>query len=141
MKRYILSIKYFMRDIPLNDYIVYRGRVRAYRNLNKRKLGVVWSIQSVRPRKIIEHTRCVLLENVVFSVSEAGRLRVLAERKKNVHACIVGDALEESSARQLSGWVPAYYNPYIAGHFLVDGEPIHKCRYAKLDSDGLSIII
>lgn len=141
MKRYILSIKYFMRDIPLSDYIIYRGRVRAYRNLNKRRHGVVWSIQSVRPRKIIEHTRYVLMENVVFSVSEAGRLRVLDERKKNVHACIVGDTLEESCAGQLSGWVPASYNPYVAGHFIVNGEPIFKCRYARLDADGLSIII
>lgn len=61
-------------------------RVRCYWNLRLH----CWSIQSLPTRRVIGHATKVLLSDVKFSVSEAGRQRVLREGSKNVHAFAVG---------------------------------------------------
>jgi hypothetical protein len=60
--------------------------VRCYWNLHRN----CWSVQDARTRRVIGHATRILLDNAVFKVSEAGRARVLAERKKNVHAFACG---------------------------------------------------
>lgn len=65
-------------------------RVFVYFNLHKQ----LWSIKALEgPDKgrVVHHARDLLLADAEPKVSEAGRQRVLRERKKNVHAGIVGD--------------------------------------------------
>lgn len=60
-------------------------RVRVYRNLHN-------NLYSVRHKgRVIGYVRDLLLYNVKFIVSQAGRNRVLREQRKNVHAFVEGD--------------------------------------------------
>jgi len=62
-------------------------KVRIYWNLHKG----MWSVQCAKTRKVMGHATQVLVREAAFTVSEAGRQRVLKERKKNVHAFVVGE--------------------------------------------------
>lgn len=85
-------------------------RVAVYWNLHKD----CFSIQS-RERenygRVVRHADEVILRNVLPTVRETGRQRVLAEGRKNVHAFLVGEAVEEIEP---TGGEPVRirYNPY-----------------------------
>jgi hypothetical protein len=58
----------------------------------------MWSIKALEgpdKGKVIDRRERVLLSDVEGKVSEAGRQRVLRERRKNVHAGIVGTLRDE----------------------------------------------
>lgn len=63
-------------------------QVRVYRNLHKK----CWSVQAKGDKgwRVVLHLRSLVLMDVEFKVSRAGRERVLREKKKNVHAFAVG---------------------------------------------------
>ena len=64
---------------------------------------------------VVAHADTVELRDVTFKVSEAGRQRVLKERKKNVHAFVTG-YLDESYNDRF--WdVKIVYNPYLYTSF------------------------
>lgn len=109
---------------------------QVYRNLNNGS----WSIRSSDSGLIVAHGQAVLLVNAEFKVSEAGRQRVIQEKRKNVHAHIEGeielwdgeffksrtdiqdflcDVTEEFSDRMLEHITPVEvsYNPYRLPHF------------------------
>lgn len=96
-----------------------KDRVRVYYNLH----GNVWSVQHYIPGKgwrVREHLSSLILENVEFKVSEAGRQRVIREGRKNVHAYAIG-WLSEREPYGYTGHLPcASYNPHKAAHF-IDG--------------------
>mgnify|MGYP006888286546 CR=1 FL=1 len=84
-------------------------RVFVYYNLPKKR----WSVKALEgPDKgrVIQHAQVVVLRNVTGKVSQAGRERVLREKRNNVHAGIVGDMATvvnlPSDAREIT------YNPY-----------------------------
>lgn len=94
--------------------------VQVYFNLHKH----LWSIR--QKGKIIAHVRTVLLRNCRFHVSESGRQRVLNDRRRRVHAWVIGDLVEMDGADP--GWSDEVsYNPYSCGHFYHrDGmSPVH----------------
>lgn len=65
-------------------------KVFVYRNLNQN----CWSLKMMEGHhkgKVVAHAEDVMLINAVFKVSEAGRSRVLKERRKNVHAGVEAD--------------------------------------------------
>lgn len=61
--------------------------VRCYWNLHKS----CWSVQDAKTRRVIGHADKVLLREARFTVSQAGRQRVLEEGRKNVHAFACGE--------------------------------------------------
>jgi hypothetical protein len=89
-------------------------RVFVYYNLHRK----LWSIRALEgPQKglVIQHAHSVSLDNASGRVSEAGRLRVLREKCKNVHAGIVGTLIATSNT--FPGphdglWTEVTYNPY-----------------------------
>lgn len=91
-------------------------RVRVYFNLHKK----VFSVQDKKTRKVIGHTEHIILENVKFIVSESGRQRVLREKKKNVHAFVEGDVLENGIFDMKYSNVT--YNPYRDSTFMYSGK-------------------
>lgn len=113
--------------------------MQVYFNLHKKS----WSVRDPRTGRVINkgQTQClVVLRDVTFKVSEAGRQRVIREKRKNVHAFACGDPVGFGSdpafnapgavARLLaSATVPVSYNPYKAGHFVRTdtGEAVHSC--------------
>ena len=93
------------------------NRVYVYWNLHK-------DLFSVRKDgRVRRHANLVQLRNVKFSVSEAGRQRVLASKNKNVHAGLRGDDCATSPEFKTRGWRRITYDPYRFDHFVtVAGE-------------------
>lgn len=103
-------------------------KVFIYWNLHRQ----CWSVRACAGRergRVIAHAQEFQLENVSFKVSEAGRLRVIRERKKNVHAGVVGnisyikkiDNVTGGSIQQpevLDRYRYVGYNPYRGPDFI-----------------------
>jgi hypothetical protein len=77
--------------------------VKVYWNLHRD----CYSVQ--QDGLVVAHADQVELRAVTFKVSESGRQRVLKERKKNVHAFVVG-FIDDALARYWD--VKIVYNPY-----------------------------
>lgn len=100
--------------------------------------------------KVIAHAQELVVADAEFVVREAGRLRVIEEQRKNVHAGVVGrvvawrgvaprypiqQMIEGAGicssileAKERLGRTVVSYNPYFAGYFYTkpDKQPIHK---------------
>ena len=93
-------------------------KVRVYRNLHNRLWSVV-ALSGENKGRVIAHMSTVSLVDARFVVRPAGRLKVIQERRKNVHAFVVGTLVGSN----LDSTLPTIeatqvtYNPYAAGHF------------------------
>ena len=86
-------------------------KVLVYYNLHRK----VWSVKALEgPQKgrVVAHRESVMLLSPEAKVSQAGRKRVLQEQRKNVHAGIVGQWLEQSTPMCFDIWDEITYNPY-----------------------------
>lgn len=122
--------KYYIHNI--GD--IYGRQVRVYFNLHKK----TWSIMDKKTRRVIGHSDFVPLKDCKFIVSEAGRQRVLREKRKNVHAyvegTIGGDCLHKSEL--FHGRFT--YNPYKYDSFVNSDteKPMTGADYAYLVCDN-----
>ena len=91
-------------------------RVYVYWNLHKDRYSVR------RDGRVSRHADFVHLENVKFSVSEAGRQRVLATKNKNVHAGVRGEDRAPKAPPSIRGWRRITYDPYRFDHFVTVSE-------------------
>ncbi len=109
--------------------------VKVYRNLN-RPDGPWYSV--MQGGRVIGHAKELHLAHVRFEVSEAGRQRVLATKRKNVHAFVLGIVADLAPSTNV---VSVRYNPYQVGSFFrfVDGQPVQYAPFATLDSGGIRI--
>lgn len=114
--------------------------IDVYYNLHKKKL----SLRSrSKNRRVIAHRDSILMTDCSFVVSEAGRQRVLRERRKNVHAVVRGEWVEEfdwgrfgqgklfPADLSLDDMHLVKYNPYRGSTFVTfgDGEPVMKAKF------------
>jgi len=112
-------------------------KVRVYRNLHKKCLSV--QTMTKKGWRVTKHVQSICLKDVSFKVSEAGRQRVLKEKRKNVHALVEGyeaDSFEGSSS-QVS------YNPYVSSHFFLKDEPskkVIKSASARVMTTGIEVL-
>jgi hypothetical protein len=87
----------------------------VYFNLHKKCL----SLRDESTRKVVGHCNQVWLGAAEFKVSEAGRQRVLREKRKNVHAVVKGHVLAfNSTSIPLKDHTFIYYNPYTTTGFV-----------------------
>ena len=89
------------------------------------------------------HVHAIVLQDVKWTVSQAGRQRVLRDKQKNVHAFAVG-RITRRLITPRAEWV--HYNPYLDTHFNVvrDGRPwlVHKSAAAIFDlRRGMSMAV
>jgi hypothetical protein len=113
-------------------------KVFVYFNLHK-KVFSVKAMEGPNKGRVIAHTAAIKLNNATFKVSEAGRQRVLKERKKNVHAGVVGyiegftqgEALSHDQIKA-QGYTGAYYNPYKTATFLNGSQPLNTADNVTL---------
>jgi len=100
---------------------------------------VMWSIKDTKTQLVIDRQPTVYLKNVELKVSQVGRLRVLKERRKNVHAGVKG--IQIKSPPKGVKWLKAYYNPYKTDSFVLEdtGLPIYTAKYVRLDQRGLYV--
>lgn len=91
-------------------------RVFVYFNLHRKCLSVK-ALEGENKGRVIAHADSVELVNATFKVSQAGRQRVLRERRKNVHAGVVG-TMANLPARHATihiaeaMYTAVKYNPY-----------------------------
>jgi hypothetical protein len=84
-----------------------------------------------------------MMRDVELVVNQAGRRRVLREKRKNVHAFVRGQ-MQRSAKTGLAfrDAVPIRYNPYEAATFMTPtygpGRPVHRARrvFLYIDRDG-----
>lgn len=62
-------------------------KVEVYFNLHRK----MWSVRDAKTKLVLLHAGAVVLKDAKSKVSQAGRERVLRERRKNVHAYLVGE--------------------------------------------------
>ena len=80
-------------------------RVYVYFNLHKK----VWSVR--QGGKVVAHTKHIMLKDARFLVGQAGRKKVLREKKKNVHAGVSGYVVER--VPNIPDFcTTVHYNPY-----------------------------
>jgi hypothetical protein len=95
-------------------------KVFVYFNLH-RKVFSVKALEGPMKGRVVAHLHDVLLADATFKVSEAGRQRVLRERRKNVHAGVKGDWLEGNDKTHsfvIINGAAAVYNPYKYASFV-----------------------
>lgn len=103
-------------------------KVDVYRNLHKN----CWSIK-YRGR-VKAYADMVVLTDVKFVVQPAGRVKVLKEKRKNVHAFVRG-LWEPQLAFPLLNqkFIEVKYNPYHNSTFVdLAGNPIYQAKMAVL---------
>ena len=107
-------------------------RVRVYKNLH----NGMWSIK--QKGLVIGYAKEIALENVSYIVSQAGRVRVLKEQRKNVHAYVEGCV---SPYPDNSVCIEVSYNPYKYGYFYKKHnlKEISSSKYAILTDKLFSI--
>lgn len=112
-------------------------RVFVYKNLHKD----CWSVKDVKTGLVLAHTQEIELTDCEFKVSEAGRQRVLNEKRKNVHAGIIGHYSGDTFSLEdiMKGMQTVSYNPYMAGHFRVRilGTKITKSEVVRMTNKNV----
>jgi hypothetical protein len=101
--------------LPLQDSISmsHVGKVVfVYFNLHKK----CWSVRY--KGRVIAHVNNLFLCDVTFKVSQAGRLRVIREKRKNVHAGVVGTLIIHLGS-SVRAETPVTYNPYLYETFVI----------------------
>lgn len=90
--------------------------LKCYRNLNRR-LGDEKDFWSVKQGNIVRfHCRCIFLKDVTFPVNEKVRQRVIANKRKEVHAFVMGFITQTGDAPLFDAYCKdkqeVTYNPY-----------------------------
>lgn len=106
--------------------------VRVYRNLN----ADCYSIQ--QDGLVKAHADSATLEDVTWKVGQKGRLRVIREQAKNVHAFAVGHLVPATTALDAA---PVQYNPYKMDSFRAEDARLTKSDGAYLNAHGQSFAL
>jgi hypothetical protein len=98
-------------------------RVFVYFNLH-RKCFSIKALEGDRKGRVVAHSTTVLLEGCKFKVSEAGRQRVLREKRKNVHAGVTGTWINADRVESCYEFLSMVgrqvsYNPYKYDSFVI----------------------
>lgn len=98
-----------------------------------KKVHIYWNFHkklfSVRYKgKVVAHVENIYVDSPTFKVSDAGRQRVLREKRKNVHAYVVGVVCEE---RKIDNLAQVSYNPYKNATFVYKWLEL-PCRSAQI---------
>lgn len=105
--------------------------VFIYKNLTRK----CWSVK--QKGLVVAHTNNIIIKDVICVVNEAGRLRVLKEKQKNVHAYLKGvicDNIDLIFENIIT------YNPYYNDTFITNDIPVHKLKYAQLSDKVRGIL-
>lgn len=89
--------------------------------------------------RVIQHATTLSLANCVFTVSEAGRQRVIREKRKNVHAGVQGTLIDAVNPGECERKIT--YDPYRYSTF-VDAksrEPILQAEQARFEENAVFV--
>lgn len=104
-------------------------KVMVYYNLNKHTFSVTHN------SKVIMYADYVKLKDVEFRVRQGGKEKVRSEKRKNVHAFVIGELLEYSifpskdiptpSSNEIITYDPYKYDSFV---FKSNGEPVFHAK-------------
>ena len=121
-------------------------RVFVYFNLHK-KLWSVKALEGPEKGRVIAHRDVLTLVNPTPKVSQAGRLRVLSEGRKNVHAGITGewepDWMGIENIDLTKPCAEVTYNPYKFKTFVYKNRTTWEWeggKMALLDANARSVV-
>jgi hypothetical protein len=111
-------------------------RVEVYWNLH-RDLFSVRALSGPDKGRVVTHTRLIDLGDVTFVVQPAGRARVLAEGRKNVHAFVRGTVLCSLDGVN-ADYTKVTYNPYKTDSFVArkDGTRFRNASVVRAYTDN-----
>ena len=113
--------------------------IKVYYNRHKRCLSIQEKVDGAW--RVARHAEQCIVKNAKFKVSEAGRQRVLKEQRKNVHAVIVGEELNQISYSKVPN-VSVTYNPYKAKTFVDErNNPIHEAEIVVIRGNKNGYVI
>lgn len=114
-------------------------RVFVYYNLH-RKLWSVKALEGENKGRVIAHRNEVVLREPKPRVSEAGRQRVIREKKKNVHAGLVGEWIDQKIIQPDGEMIT--YNPYKYTSFVYadDEQPFTGASLAMMQDRKVYVI-
>lgn len=118
-------------------------KVYVYFNLHKKCFSVK-ALEGADKGRVIAHTSELDLYDVEFKVSEAGRQRVIREKRKNVHAGVVGFTdTELAFIPELDRCKSVTYNPYRFASFVCKDteQPVKEAAYARLSGRSIQALI
>ena len=111
-------------------------RVMVYYNLHKNMFSVLYK------QKIILHINYICLVNVEFRGRKSGQQKVRQEKRKNVHAFVIGNIthFEENKSNKLKKEI--IYNPYKHDTFVYKNtqQPIYLSNMAELVNKHIYLI-
>lgn len=117
-------------------------RVMVYYNLNKHTFSILYQ------NKIIMYADFVKLGDVEFRVRKGGKEKVRDEKRKNVHAFVIGTLLDSCEYPCEHIPIPktelvATYDPYRFDSFVIKGtsEPIFEAKEVELINSKNKIYI
>ena len=109
--------------------------VDVYFNLH-RKLYSIRACEGPNKGRVIAHRHTVTLIDPTFKVSQAGRARVLKERKKNVHATVRGGWYDPDDKLGFNPYEgrEITYNPYQMCSFSYWNDIGELCGFHRADA-------
>ena len=123
-----------------NNYI--NKKVMVHYNLNKHTFSITYK------NKLITHADHIKLNDVEFRVRPGGRDRVLKDKRKNVHAFVIGTLLEyckypcESLPNETNNNIVTY-DPYKYSSYVMKDtkEPIYRVGGVEMINSRNKIFI
>ncbi len=130
---------------------------KVYRNLNNGKLSIQEN------GLVVGHADNIIMLNVVFKVNQIGREKVIKEKKKNVHAFVIGEiactegftsfkgrSLKRTNTDKLHNTNRYYrgnvvYNPFKFDHFKLINDKlgmltIYTANYLEINKSGIMTV-
>ena len=106
-------------------------KVRIYYNFHKKLFSVQEKVNG--SWKVVEYTNEIFIRNATFKVSESGRQRVLKQKRKNVHAFILGERFP-FIPKSFVYRDEVSYNPYKQGNFMLvsENKPLDRAKYVAI---------
>ena len=96
----------------------------------------IWSL--MQRGRVYGHHADVIIKGAEFRVRKAGHAKVLREKRKNVHAFVVGERVINHSVERFGGSVQISYNPFKGAQFYRKdtGEAVTGAQYVRMMPDG-----
>ena len=98
----------------------------------------LWSVRDRRQERVILHQQSLVANDVSFIVQPAGRAKVIATGRKNVHAFVRASSIILTEEFEMSEKnIRIRYNPHKWALFVDDNfEPIYSADHVILTKDG-----
>lgn len=112
-------------------------KCRIYRNLNN---GTMSLQLKVNGWYVAGHVTDAIVQSVKFHISEASRLRVIRDGRKNVHAWGEGLLIAQFKP-EIDAPIDLSYNPYEDTTFCERGtkRPIERCQYLVVRDNAVFV--